>query len=123
MSSEAALPLAEWMEKLATPHGDPGGGAAGGVALAMAAALCEMVAGYPPTIEGDAAVLAAVRVRAAGSRARALDLAQADGAASAAFTEAHRFPDGPARVAAVARASLAATKTVRGDSPRGGRPS
>jgi len=105
-------PLPDWLTGLAAPHGNPGGGAAGAVALAMAAALCEMVAGYPPVGDSDGDALAVIAERGRQSREHALVLADADGDASIAFAEAYRLPEGSERAAAVTAASLAAADSA-----------
>ncbi|MET0162717.1 MAG: cyclodeaminase/cyclohydrolase family protein, partial [Microbacteriaceae bacterium] len=71
---DRSTPLDAWTARLAAPVGDPGGGAAGAVALALGAGLLSMVAGY--TVDSPAAE--ALRGRADALRERALRLADDD---------------------------------------------
>ncbi|GAA3648607.1 cyclodeaminase/cyclohydrolase family protein [Microbacterium marinilacus] len=92
--------IESWTARLGEASGNPGGGAAAGVMLAIAAGLMSMVAGY----SDDAGEL---RDRARVLRDAALDAAEADAAASAAFGAAFRRDD-DGRKAAIREASLAA---------------
>lgn len=94
-------PLDAWTARLAAPVGDPGGGAAGAVALALGAGLLSMVAGYTT---GDPAA-EALRQRADALRERALRLADDDAVASAGFGPAFVLPEGPDQDAAVRSAA------------------
>lgn len=104
-----------WTARLAEAQGEPGGGAAAGVMLALAAGLISMVAGYSGADE--------VRTRARSLREDALDAADADAAASAAFGAAfHRDDEG--RADAIRDASLEAARSSArlGDRARGAIP-
>ncbi|MER7797662.1 cyclodeaminase/cyclohydrolase family protein [Microbacterium sp. NPDC096154] len=94
--------IERWTAGLAEANGDPGGGAAAGVMLAIAAGLMSMVAGYS---EADG-----ILVRARELREAALDAADADAAASAAFGAAFRRDD-DGRSAAISEASLEAARS------------
>ncbi|MCS5721588.1 cyclodeaminase/cyclohydrolase family protein [Herbiconiux sp. CPCC 203407] len=111
--------LREWTARLAEPVGDPGGGAAAGVMLAMAASLAAMAAAYTAPERYEAAatapggsehvhehVRAAIASRAAALRERALELADLDGDASQQFGEAFRIREAPEREHAIREASL-----------------
>ncbi|MCS5734684.1 cyclodeaminase/cyclohydrolase family protein [Herbiconiux daphne] len=91
-----------WMAALAQSHGSPGGGAASGVMLAIAAALTSMVAGYTePSPERDR-----ILERAREHRLAALALADEDASASNSFGGAYRLPAGPERDESVRAASI-----------------
>jgi formiminotetrahydrofolate cyclodeaminase len=94
--------IERWTERLAEATGDPGGGAAAGVMLAIAAGLMSMVAGYSDADD--------VRERARGLREAALEAADADAQASAAFGAAFRRED-DGRDAAIREATLAAARS------------
>jgi methenyltetrahydrofolate cyclohydrolase len=86
----------ELLADVAAPKPAPGGGSSAAVACALAAALVEM--------SGDE--------RAAGLRARALELAEADLGSYAPVTEAQRLPaDDPARAKRL-RAALSEASEV-----------
>jgi formiminotetrahydrofolate cyclodeaminase len=89
--------IEHWTAGLAEANGDPGGGAAAGVMLAIAAGLISMVAGYSDADE--------IRERARELRAAALGAADEDAAASAAFGAAFRRED-DGRQDAIREASL-----------------
>ncbi|WP_345750600.1 cyclodeaminase/cyclohydrolase family protein [Microbacterium rhizophilus] len=91
-----------WTAGLAEANGDPGGGAAAGVMLAIAAGLMSMVAGYSGHDE--------VRERARALREAALVAADEDAAASAAFGAAFRRDDA-GREDAIRDASLDAARS------------
>lgn len=105
---DRSTPLDAWTARLAAPVGDPGGGAAGAVALALGAGLLSMVAGY--TVGSPAAE--ALRGRADALRERALRLADDDAAASAGFGPAFAQPEGEAQDAAVIEAARAAAASA-----------
>ncbi|MCU1479584.1 MAG: hypothetical protein JWQ19_370 [Subtercola sp.] len=120
----------EWMNGLGETRGDPGGGAAAGVMLAIAAALTAMIAGYTrPAAAGASgdgakapsdrrasdyasavAALAderdAVLERAHELRVAALRLADDDAVASREFGGAFRLPKGDERDRAIRRGSV-----------------
>ena len=94
--------IGRWTEALAGAGGDPGGGSAAGVTLAIAAALMSMVARYAD----DAAALE----RADALRGVALEAADADAAVSAALGAAMRRDD-EGRPEAIRAASLEASRS------------
>ncbi|WP_291044958.1 cyclodeaminase/cyclohydrolase family protein [Herbiconiux sp.] len=113
--------LREWTARLAEPVGDPGGGAAAGVMLAMAASLAAMAAAYTAPERYEAAAdtsdgheqvqqrereRAAIAGRAAALRERALELADLDGDASQQFGEAFGIRKEAEREHAIREASL-----------------
>jgi formiminotetrahydrofolate cyclodeaminase len=117
--------LREWTARLAAPVGDPGGGAAAGVMLALAASLASMASAYTAPERYDPAEhaaagharmhehrseheheRAAIASRAAALRERALELADLDGDASQRFGEAFGIRDQPERESAIREASL-----------------
>ncbi|MEL5990468.1 cyclodeaminase/cyclohydrolase family protein [Microbacterium phosphatis] len=89
--------IERWTAGLGEANGDPGGGAAAGVMLAVAAGLMSMVAGYSDAPE--------IRTRAQDLRVAALEAADEDAAASAAFGAAFRRDD-EGREDAIREASL-----------------
>lgn len=97
-----------WLDALSRPTGSPGGGAASGVMLGLAAALMGMVAGYTD----DAAV--AERARPLDSvRAELLQAVEADGVVSARFGAALALaPEDPAREETVRDAAVEAAQSV-----------
>ncbi|GGH40337.1 cyclodeaminase/cyclohydrolase family protein [Microbacterium album] len=104
MSTREAT-IERWTAGLAEANGDPGGGAAAGVMLAVAAGLMSMVAGYSDLDE--------VRERARALREAALNDADADAAASAAFGAAFRRDDEGRDAAIRAAAADAARASAR----------
>ncbi|WP_440709985.1 cyclodeaminase/cyclohydrolase family protein [Herbiconiux sp. YIM B11900] len=107
--STAASTVADWAGGLAEPVPNPGGGAAAGVMLSIAAALLSMVAGYTEPADGERrAELAGLESRAVALREEALRLADADAEASRAFAFAYRLPAGAERDEAIRTASIAA---------------
>lgn len=85
----AATPLSRFLEHLAAPVPDPGGGAAAGVVIATGAALVQMTAGYAaPGPDRDRALAAAAR-----ARHDALAGAEADARVSGALVAAFRLPE------------------------------
>lgn len=99
-------PFDDWLDRLAAPGPDPGGGAAGAVMLALGAALLEKVAGYPPRSgTGD---LRPTGAAAALLRGRAQELVVADGAASARLVAALRAGTDDLAPAALAAAGTSA---------------
>lgn len=115
--------LEEWTRALAEPIGSPGGGAGAGVMLAIAASLTSMVAGYTEPKEDRSedrsagqrvthqAELEAVIAGAQKLRSRALELADEDATASAAFGKAFAMERGPERKKAIHEASLSAARS------------
>lgn len=102
--------VAEWMGGLAESNGSPGGGAAAGVMLAMAAALTSMVAGYSDADGELNEELAQIRLRAGSLRDTALRLADDDSSASRAFGSAFALGTGDERDAAIREASIDAAR-------------
>ena len=100
MSTREAT-IARWIEGLGEANGDPGGGAASGVMLAISAGLMSMVAGYSDADH--------IRERARRLQRDALDMADGDAAASAAFGAAFRQEEG--REDAIREASLEASRS------------
>ncbi len=96
--------VADWLDALARPSPEPGGGAASALVLATGAALVGMTAGYAQPGEARDEALGA----AASVRSLALRSADEDGELSARLVEAFRSPpehrDGLVRDAAVAAA-------------------
>ncbi|WP_426739125.1 cyclodeaminase/cyclohydrolase family protein [Plantibacter sp. 2H11-2] len=115
--------VSTWMQALGTATGNPGGGAASGLMLAIAAGLTAMVAGYtrathaPEVANGQdengseaeaEATIAALRTRAEARSELALRLADEDAHASRAFGSAFRLPAGVERDEAIRGASIEA---------------
>lgn len=100
----------QWTQELAESKGSPGGGAAAGVMLTIAASLTSMVAGYTEPEEHQQEHLTAVHHRARELRGKALKLADDDASASQAFGAAFRLDPGPERQEAIHRASVHAAK-------------
>ena len=101
----------DWMRALSESTGSPGGGAGAGVMLAIAASLTSMVAGYTEPSNGEKQEADAILSRARSLRDDALDLADEDSAASAAFGAAFRLEKGPERDRAIRQASVDAADT------------
>ncbi len=92
-----SLSLDDWLDRLSQRGGEPGGGAASGVMLAIGAALLHMVAAYTPDDE---------RAQHSGRssvelRVRALQAAEEDGVRSAALGAALASEDSPERDARI----------------------
>lgn len=106
-----STPLDSWLARLGQSTGAPGGGAASGVMIGIAAALLGMVASYTP----DDPLVAECDHRLERLRNDALDAAEADGIASAGFGSALALPDDdPTRDARVRQAALdAAASSAR----------
>ncbi|GAA4918257.1 cyclodeaminase/cyclohydrolase family protein [Nesterenkonia rhizosphaerae] len=102
--------LHEWTQALAESKGFPGGGAAAGVMLSIAASLTSMVAGYTEPAEHHREDLADIRSRAQALAEEALQLADDDAAASEAFGAAFRKQAGPERQRAIEEASVFAAE-------------
>lgn len=99
-------PFDVWLDRLAAPGPDPGGGAAAAVMLGLGSALAAMVAGYPPQPGGPD--LVPTREAADALRARALELVASDAAASARLVAAWRSGSADLAPAAVAAAGTSA---------------
>ena len=110
----ASTSLSAWLDRLAQPDGAPGGGAACGVMLALAAALLRMVAEYTPD-EPRAEECAG---RLVTRRLDALAAAETDGVRSAELGAALRTSkDDPTRDQLVRDAAIEAARlsAVLGD--------
>ena len=90
--------LERWLEALAAPTAAPGGGAAAGLGLALAAALVEMVAGLTLRREAGPREIETRHAIHRGSELRreAVALARADASAFTAFERALALPRGTA---------------------------
>lgn len=96
----------DWLERLAAPVPEPGGGAAAGLVIATGAALAAMAAGYAAGAES-----AAVVATATAARRSALDAAEHDGRMSAALVAAFRRDgDDPDRSAAIVETTVLAAR-------------
>lgn len=102
-------PMDAWLDALSEPTGSPGGGAASGVMLGIAASLMGMVAGYT----SDIPRVAESSDRLDRLRADLLEAVEADGVVSARFGAALALDaDDPERDERVARAALDAAASV-----------
>lgn len=102
-------PMDAWLDALSQPTGSPGGGAASGVMLGLAAALMGMVAGYTP----DEPAVVAGTGRLDAVRAELLQAVEADGIVSARFGAALGLaPDDPAREQRVRETAVEAARSV-----------
>lgn len=101
----------DWTQGLAEANGSPGGGAASGVMLAMAASLTAMVARYSHPKDGRNADVERITERADEARAAALRLADEDAIASEAFGAAFRVEEPDERAQAIRSASITAAGT------------
>ncbi|MCK3768880.1 cyclodeaminase/cyclohydrolase family protein [Microbacterium aerolatum] len=103
-----SAPLSTWLAELAQPSGAPGGGAACGVMVGLAAALLGMVAEYTP---GDVRA-AECAARLVDHRAAALKAAEEDGIRSVEFGAALAMPaDDPERDRRVRDAAVVAARS------------
>jgi formiminotetrahydrofolate cyclodeaminase len=103
-----STPLDGWLGALAQPSGSPGGGAASGVMLGIAASLLRMVAEYTD----DDARASECGDRLAESRGEVLAAVEADGVASADFGAALALPtDDPDRDRRVGEAAVDAAES------------
>lgn len=84
-----SIPLDDWLAKLGQSTGAPGGGAASGVMLGIAASLLSMVAAYTP----DDPRAAECGRRVVRLRDEALQGAESDGIVSADFGTALALPE------------------------------
>lgn len=110
--------VGHWLDELASSAPAPGGGAAGALSAATAAALVEMVCslsvGRPAAAEHEEALRTA-HARATALRARALELAEEDAAVFTAVIAAYKLPkDDDAAKAA----RTAAIQAALGDAAR-----
>lgn len=102
-------PMDAWLDALSEPNGSPGGGAATGVLLGVAAALMGMVAAYTP----DSASASACAARLERNRADVLQAVEADGVLSVRFGAALALPsDDPQRDEQVSAAAVDAAESV-----------
>ena len=103
-----STPLDGWLAELAQPNGAPGGGAASGVMLGIAASLLRMVAEYTP----DDPRAEECGDRLARTREEVLAAVEADGVASAGFGAALALPaDDPDRDDRVRDAAIDAAES------------
>ncbi|WP_431070750.1 cyclodeaminase/cyclohydrolase family protein [Microbacterium phyllosphaerae] len=104
-----SIPLDDWLAKLGQSTGAPGGGAAAGVMLGIAASLLSMVAAYTP----DDPRAAECGRRVARLRGEALQGTESDGVLSAEFGAALALPaDDPDRDARVRAAAARAAESA-----------
>ena len=104
-----STPLDDWLDALSRPRGSPGGGAASGVMLAIAASLMSMVGGY----SDDDPRAADIVDRLARQRAEALRAVEADGVVSSSFGAALALPsDDPSRDERVRNAAVEAARSA-----------
>ncbi len=102
-------PMDAWLDALSQPTGSPGGGAASGVMLGLAAALMGMVAGYTP----DVPAVAERTGRLDAVRSDLLRAVEADGVVSASFGAALALsPEDPDREDRVREAAIEAAQSV-----------
>ncbi len=95
MNALAALPLHEFLTRVAAPTPTPGGGAVAAVAAACGTALAEMVASLPRTRQndpGERAALDVVLPALSAARARLETLAQLDVEAFDRLLRGFRLP-------------------------------
>jgi formiminotetrahydrofolate cyclodeaminase len=98
-----------WLDALSQPQGSPGGGAASGVMLGIAASLMGMVAAYTP----ESPTASECGERLARERSDALQAVEADGVVSARFGAALALPaDDPERDERVREAAVDAADSV-----------
>lgn len=103
-----STPLDGWLAELAQPNGAPGGGAASGVMLGIAASLLRMVAEYTP----DDPRAEECGGRLARTREEVLAAVESDGVVSAGFGAALALPaDDPERDRRVRDAALDAAES------------
>lgn len=103
-----STPLDGWLAELGQPKGSPGGGAASGVMLGIAASLLRMVAEYTP----DDPRAEECGGRLARTRAQVLAAVESDGVLSAAFGAALGLPsDDPERDRRVRDAAIDAAES------------
>lgn len=84
--------IGHFLTQLAARTAAPGGGAAGAIHAAQAAALIAMVARYSDGPRHDPAVVGRIRAAADGLVDEALGLAEADAAAFGKVTDAYQLP-------------------------------
>jgi formiminotetrahydrofolate cyclodeaminase len=109
--SAQATSVDAWTTALARATGSPGGGAATGVMLAIAASLSSMVAGYTHVGADLAAEREGVLNRSQSLREAAIRLADADSVKSKAFGAAYTLDAGTERDEAIRRASIDAARS------------
>lgn len=104
-----SIPLDDWLAKLGQSTGAPGGGAASGVMLGIAASLLSMVAAYTP----DDPRAAECGRRVARLRDESLQGSESDGILSAEFGAALALSaDDPGRDARVRTAAVRAAESA-----------
>ena len=120
MTDFAALPLKDFLDRLASDAPTPGGGTAAAVTGAMGAALVEMVAALTLSKDKFADSHAAVRViadAAAAARAELLALAREDAEAYDAVVAARKLPKGTDEEKAARSGALAAANRRATEAP------
>lgn len=112
--------IGTWLDELASSAPAPGGGAAGALEAAMAAALVEMVCnltiGKPAYAEHEATMIE-VRDRATAIRGEAILLAAEDAEAFTAVIAAYRLPKATEDEARARAASIQAALAAAADVP------
>jgi formiminotetrahydrofolate cyclodeaminase len=101
-----STPLDAWLDALAQPTGSPGGGAACGVMISIAASLLNMVAGYTDHRRAAPAGMRALELRQSAQAA-----AELDGDRSARLGAALGQPEGPERDGLVRTAAIGAAES------------
>lgn len=100
-----------WLNALSLSDGAPGGGAASGIMLAIAASLTSMVCGYTSTEDQEQQVsLSLIDSRAQELKDKALKLGDQDAAVTNAFGAAFRMEPSSERQRAIEDASIQAAK-------------
>lgn len=110
-ASTANSTIASWINALAISDGAPGGGAASGIMLAIAASLTSMVCGYTTADDQNQQdALSSIDSRAQQLKSKALELGDQDAAATNTFGAAFGMEPGPSRQQAVEAASVQAAE-------------
>ena len=96
----------QWLDELGSSAPAPGGGAAGALGAAMAAALVEMVGNLSVDRGQDDAALRSVTARASALRHRATALADEDAEVFTAVMDSYRLPRGDDAEKSARRAAI-----------------
>jgi formiminotetrahydrofolate cyclodeaminase len=113
--------IGSWLEELGSSAPAPGGGAAGALELAIAAALVEMVCNLTigkPAYAAHEATMTEARDRATTMRREAVELAAEDAAAFAAVIAAYRLPKETGAEAEARAAQIQEALATAADVPR-----